>query len=134
EVVPLLGGMVVTSPALVARMHHWLNGIDTDPIATSPDAVPELTSPPNAGPAKDAMTQLSTDELCHEWCRTSLQLMRTTDPQATAMLAAGRAYLLDELERRNPVGLATWLESGPRAFSDPRRFISENGDAQGRRQ
>jgi hypothetical protein len=60
--------------------------------------------------------------------------VRITEPQATADIAAGRARLLDELERRNPAGVTTWLESGAQAFSDPRRFVSDNNANRGQQQ
>lgn len=134
EVLPLLAGMVITWPPLLARVHHWLNGTEPDPAEGYAEAVPAPTqrAEPDDARTHDPLEQWSTESLCHEWCRTSLQLLRITEPQATAEIAAGRARLLDELERRNPAGITTWLESGAQAFSDPRRFVSDDSANRGR--
>lgn len=126
----ILVAMVITSPPLVARASHWLNGTEPEPVEapTDTDTMPGSEHRPEAADTvqQEALEQWSTESLCHEWCRTSLQLLRVTEPQATATIAAGRARLLDELERRDPAGLTNWLESGAQPFSDPRRFVRES--------
>lgn len=44
-------------------------------------------------------------------------------PETHLRVVQQRQLYLDELERRNPAGLAAWLASGARAAGDPTRFI-----------
>ncbi|HWD03229.1 MAG TPA: hypothetical protein VG674_12340 [Amycolatopsis sp.] len=77
--------------------------------------------PPDDAPV--AVTSLSVDELCLAWRRSFVQLQHTHDEQARQALVAARQAYLDELERRDRLGFAKWLDSGPRAAGDPSRFV-----------
>jgi hypothetical protein len=67
---------------------------------------------------------MSTEQLCWEWRRSYLAISQATGAAQIARIAAARAGILDELERRNPAGLQRWLASGARAAGDPTRHLS----------
>lgn len=61
--------------------------------------------------------------LCCAWRKSYLVLERPHSPSTHLLVVERRQLYLDELERRNPTGLAEWLASGARAAGDPTRFI-----------
>lgn len=61
--------------------------------------------------------------LCCAWRRSYVVLERPHSPATHLKVVQQRQLYLDELERRNPTGLAEWLASGARAAGDPTRFI-----------
>ncbi|GAA1965382.1 hypothetical protein GCM10009754_41830 [Amycolatopsis minnesotensis] len=87
------------------------------PPAAKPVPVPILSCP---APAAD----LPTDELCVAWRRSYLNLQQTADGEVRREIIRLRRDYLDEIERRDRPGFARWLDSGARAGSDPRRFLS----------
>jgi hypothetical protein len=70
---------------------------------------------------------LATDELCVAWRRSYLELLRAVDEPTRQRVVLQRQEYLDELERRDSLGFARWLDSGARAGSDPRRFLTSGG-------
>ena len=62
---------------------------------------------------------LSMEELGREWQRTAAALAATTDPAARELLVRRRQEALDELERRDPAGVARWLSGGATVDDDP---------------
>jgi hypothetical protein len=70
---------------------------------------------------------LATDELCVAWRRSYLELLRAVDEPTRQRVVVQRQEYLDELERRDSLGFARWLDSGARAGSDPRRFLTSGG-------
>lgn len=102
-----------------------------------PDATPQdrqqpaeevvaLDAAPSRGASED-LGALSTAELALAWRRSYAQLVRVRTPSQLTTLAERRRRLLDELERRDADGVATWLRSGARAASDPSRFLRPPG-------
>lgn len=101
-----------------------------------PDPLPERLEPadeagalgaaPTRGAADD-LAALSTPELATAWRRSYAELTRVRTPSQLTALAERRRRLLDELERRDADGVATWLRSGARAASDPSRFLRRPG-------
>ncbi len=67
---------------------------------------------------------MPTTALCGAWQR-SFRLLRELPPgDMYAEVVELRRALLDELERRDAHGFARWLATGPRAISDPGRFLT----------
>jgi hypothetical protein len=73
----------------------------------------------NRPPVRD----LSLPELGREWQRTATALAATTDPATREVLARRRQEALDELERRDPAGIARWLSGGATVDGDPARHL-----------
>ncbi|SFE12593.1 hypothetical protein [Blastococcus tunisiensis] len=74
---------------------------------------------------------LPTAALGREWLRTSAALGGRLSAAERQALVRRRAETLDELERRDPAGFATWLAAGPAPGSDPSAYIrgaSAEGD------
>lgn len=73
--------------------------------------------------AQVPVQDLADDELCHEWRRSFVLLERAQFQAEFARVAALRRLLMDEIERRSPLGLNAWLSSGARAAGGPERYI-----------
>lgn len=67
---------------------------------------------------------VSTADLCATWQHTC-ELIRDLPPDSPdrAVVVDARRQLLDELERRDPVGFHRWLQSEPDASGDPGRYL-----------
>lgn len=71
----------------------------------------------------DVVGEMTTLQLCQVWVVTGDQL-RTCTPDLRFRLASARQLCLDELERRDPDGVAAWLASAnASAAGDPARFL-----------
>ncbi len=71
-------------------------------------------------PLVRALGSLSTRALCREWQRSFVVLRAATDGATGREVAALRRRYLDELEHRDPEGVARWLAADPRpAAGDP---------------
>jgi len=80
---------------------------------------------PSTSPGVDIDLRSLTDEQVFTLWRASFgRLERAPDAVARERIASMRAEILDELERRDQAGFARWMEKGPRAASDPGRFMS----------
>jgi len=64
-----------------------------------------------------------TPALCLAWRRSYLALVDTPSGPARDDVVRLRRDLLEELERRDPVGFGRWLDAGARAGSDPGRYL-----------
>jgi hypothetical protein len=106
--------VAATSPAPVAP---WLAGTKPAPARAEPlpADVARLLLPP--------VTQLSTRALGREWVRTTAALAGRLEPVVRALLVRRREDVLDELERRDPVGFDRWLAAGPEPGSDPADWL-----------
>ncbi|SDF16135.1 hypothetical protein SAMN05660485_02728 [Blastococcus fimeti] len=78
---------------------------------------PTLLMPPVGG--------LSTRGLGDEWLRSTVLLTARLDPVVRRALVGRREAVLDELERRDPVGFARWLADGPVPGSDPAAHVRD---------
>ncbi|RBY96092.1 hypothetical protein DQ237_09375 [Blastococcus sp. TF02-8] len=77
-----------------------------------------------SGPAASSgLDGLDTGALTAEWVRTGALLRGTPSASALQGLVVRRAHVLDELERRDPVGFARWMAAGPLASADPAGFV-----------
>jgi hypothetical protein len=68
---------------------------------------------------------LSTRSLGEEWLRTTAVLDASPEPRTREAVAARRASVLDELERRDPEGLARWLADGTDRAGNPVEWLRE---------
>ena len=72
-----------------------------------------------AGPAG-----LSDSELCWAWRNSYFAAQRAaSNPESLDRVSRARRGYLDEMQRRDPQGFATWLDAGARAASDPARYL-----------
>ncbi|RBY77900.1 hypothetical protein DQ239_09265 [Blastococcus sp. TF02-09] len=72
---------------------------------------------------------LSTRSLGEEWLRTTALLDAAPEPLTQEAVAARRASVLDELERRDPEGIARWLALGTERGGNPAEFLREEPGA-----
>ena len=70
-----------------------------------------------------APESLDDDALCWAWRRSYVVLQHTHTAATRLHVVEVRQSYLDELERRNAMGLSAWLESGARAAGNPSRFL-----------
>jgi len=85
-----------------------------------------LVVPPAPPPDLPTATlrDLDDEELCLAWRRSFVQLQHATSASVRMLRVQQRQLILDELERRNPHGLAAWLASGCRAAGNPLPFLA----------
>lgn len=126
--VVVVGAATAVSTALlllaVAAWAGWRSTAAKAPRAAQAEVPPVrfLVVPPPLVAA-----DLATDELCVAWRRSYLELLRAVDEPTRQRVVVQRQEYLDELERRDSLGFARWLDSGARAGSDPRRFLTSGG-------
>lgn len=72
---------------------------------------------------------LSTSVLGSEWLQTTATLTRPLDPAARREVVRRRQDILDELELRDPVGLARWMATGATPDNDPAQFVRRDPTA-----
>lgn len=130
----LTGTAVVVVGAVVGarRLTGRTSGAPTPTGSAPPDhrpagvAAPGSRSTTPAGPLPP-VSGLPTWALGREWLRTTNALASRLQPAARASIVRRRQETLDELERRDPLGFARWLATGPRPGSDPAQYV--RGDA-----
>jgi hypothetical protein len=98
--------------------------------AAAPPAGPAPARPAPVGPAGPTLLMppvggLSTRAVGDEWLHTTALLDARLDPVIRRAIVARRESLLDELERRDPVGFARWLADGPVPASDPAEHVRD---------
>ncbi|WP_137161089.1 hypothetical protein [Blastococcus sp. CCUG 61487] len=71
----------------------------------------------------------SSQALGEEWLDLSAQLDSSPEPATRQALAARRTLVLDELERRDPDGLARWLAAGAPRGVDPADYVRDEPPA-----
>jgi hypothetical protein len=126
-------GFAAAFTALVAlvvlrRTHLASGGYGAEAPASAPrrpTAARAMPPPPVRRPS-DAppMPALPTPDLCWEWRRSYLAVVRASKPDELIRIVALRAAYLDELERRDPTGFRRWLDDGARAASDAGRYLT----------
>lgn len=92
-----------------------------DPATRATPVVPPAP-PPDLPTA--TLRELDDEELCLAWRRSFVQLQQATSASVRMLRVQQRQLILDELERRNPDGLAAWLASGCRAAGNPLPFLA----------
>ena len=81
----------------------------------------DRSEPPRAAYA--SFDQLTTTALVHTWKLSYRALTTSADPDVRAQAAESRRRCLEELERRDPVGVRLWLAAGAKADGDPGPFL-----------
>lgn len=84
---------------------------------------------PGRPAAGRSVRELSTGEVCRAWTATTAALGGRLDPTARRIVVARRQELLDELERRDPVGFGRWLAGDPLLGSDPAVHLRDGDPA-----
>jgi hypothetical protein len=136
----LVGGVVAVL-AGAAVVGAWLVVRAVRPRARSvrPHRTPRPVSWPWTGPGvllvpappgspagtggTSRIAALSTPELGQEWIRTAAALGGRLGPAERQALVCRREEILDELERRDPVGFVRWLAEGPAPGTDPAGYV-----------
>lgn len=96
---------------------------DPAPAARVPRDDPGVLSVlPSAG----EVATLSNDDLCLAWRRSYVQLAQAALASSRARIVACRASILDEIDKRDPEGLGTWLASNPRAAGNPAPYLGSS--------
>lgn len=130
----LLGPVaMLVLPLLVAAGVWWY---PRHRSATSTPRATDLARPRSGlqpargpGPATPAVPRINTgavptEVLCATWQRTYwlLRDLPADSPDRPVVIEA-RGRLLEEFERRDPDGFGRWLDTHPRACSDPGRYL-----------
>ena len=124
------------SPYVARRWIGWLGVHEQLPERRDPDE--HMSSAAPAGTMREAeltisaeteAAELSDDALCLAWRASFSALEKAKSPAERSRIIETRRAFLDELERRNPPGVAAWLASGARAAGDPSRFVLGDGAA-----
>jgi uncharacterized membrane protein YhaH (DUF805 family) len=131
----LLGVLATTCPHLWMAVRRWRASRAPGPARGRhmPKEAPETgarTVPTVLGNGSESPLEVPSEPrllddyaLCSAWRRSYIVLERPHSPETQLRVVQQRQQYLDELERRNPTGLAAWLASGARAAGDPTRFI-----------
>jgi hypothetical protein len=140
----LLAGALLAAAAVVLRRPDPSRAASAGALLPDEPASPVVLSPlhPPAptfriGSAGSARTILppvrfvSSRSLGEEWLRTTALLDASPEPLISEAVAARRALVLDELERRDPEGFARWLAHGTDRGSNPAEFLREEPRAGG---
>lgn len=113
----LLTLLAVTSPPALARLRIRFPGV-----------LPERGRHPGA----PRPSSLTTEQLCRAWRHSFATVTRARTAAERAAAARLRGSYLDELERRDPAGFATWLATGPPPGSTPAGFVRGGPGAESR--
>jgi hypothetical protein len=73
------------------------------------------------------VSRLGTSALASEWWQSATALADQVDLMMRGALVQRRQEVLDELERRDPIGFARWLAVGAPPASDPAEFTQGDG-------
>jgi hypothetical protein len=123
----------VTMPGLAALLRGGWRLAAHPPGTRPPGRVPPaaLASTPANRTAREeraprtphALTSMDDDALCLAWRRSFHLLEVARSAGDRLQVVKQRQEYLDELHRRSPQGLATWLASGARASGNPRPYL-----------
>jgi hypothetical protein len=118
-------GVAATSRTTRVRARAWLAEKRPPSAADAPETPATVVSP-DAGPEMPPveLRDLDDEALCLAWRRSYVQLQQSTSASARIRHVQERQLLLDELERRDPTGLAAWLASGCRAAGNPLPYLA----------
>lgn len=123
---PASGAVLILLGAVAFAV--WLGG-RPDRRAAPQQQRPAMDEPgppePMAGPLS-IPADLSIEQLCRAWQHTYFALLDLPAGASRAAIVQLRSGLLDELERRDPVGFSRWLDTGARAGSDPGRYLASD--------
>ncbi len=107
-------------------------GTGTDRAPTTLVEAARAVEPPVGGggltrlPAADAVGALDDEALCRAWRRSFVHLSACRLPVRRLELVSLRQAYLDELVRRHPAAVQSWLVSGARAAGNPMPFLERH--------
>lgn len=122
----------LTSPWLVNRWRRDGRRIAVPDPAAPAGPSAQLT-PSNPAAASDdvrshldrVLADLDDSELCNRWQKSFLEL-RFTEPDRRWRVVELRAAYLDEMTRRHPRAVSTWLAEGGRAWASPKAYFEDS--------
>ena len=123
----LAAAVLAGSPYAVKVCGRLLRSVRT-PSAAQLDAVARAFAyaSPEFGQFRPPpqLRELTDEQLCRRW-RASFRTSQR-QPSAVQLIAtvAERQMYLEEFERRNATGVATWLAAGPGSWSEPLPYIT----------
>jgi hypothetical protein len=121
-------------PDLARRLTRTPDAEEPGARSTGPTTLVEAasaTDPPAGGtaarlPAADVVGALDDEALCRAWRRSFVHLSACRLPGRRLELVSLRQAYLDELVRRHPAAVQSWLVSGARAASNPMPFLERH--------
>jgi hypothetical protein len=122
-------------PAVVGRLARTLEGDRPDVVTGHvPMNLAEAgrgVDAPSGGrlaqlPAAEVVGTLDDEALCQAWRRSFVHLTACRLPSRRLELVSLRQAYLDELGRRHPAAVDSWLASGARAASNPMPFLERH--------
>lgn len=123
-VLPLLVLLVGSSPWALRNGVRLARG--TQPRETAEQRRTPAPAPARAPQESEwapAIRALSDEELCRAWRASYLSLQEAPSAAYLELVTLREAYL-DDLERRNPLGMRAWLDSGARAAGNPAPYLA----------
>jgi hypothetical protein len=126
----------LTSPPVTARVRRWSvhRGHGTRSRGQTTAAGPrdgrvdQVAAGPPVDEGADDLGTCEVRLLCLQLRRTFWSMHETSDPDELLRLVTRRQRIIDELTRRNPQAMATWLESGARASGSPEKYFRTGPD------
>jgi hypothetical protein len=109
----LVGLVLASSPYCVRGFRRWLGS------GLASRSSEKLRFEPSVD-----LGGLTDQQLCRAWSTSYGALHRQSSAAQVAAAVAERAKYLDELERRNPDGFATWLASGAHSPGNPLPYLA----------
>jgi hypothetical protein len=97
-----------------------------DTTQGTPERPEERASVPDPESEQELLRALSDDELCRQWRFSFTALAEARSPDQRAEVVRARQLYLDEIERRHPLELQAWLDSGARAAGNPMPFLGRS--------
>lgn len=71
------------------------------------------------------LAELDDPELCRRWKQSFLEL-KLTEPDRRWRVVELRAAYLDEMTRRHPRAMGTWMAEGGRAWASPEAYFEDS--------
>jgi hypothetical protein len=105
----------------------FFDGADSATNATGESPVPECNTAEQVTASGDALT---TPELCRAWSHSYAAIQMSTVPLQLARIIQARQVYLDELEVRDPAGMARWLRAEPSADSDLTLYLNASVESE----
>ncbi len=129
SILGVAGGPVILLLLLLALAPWVWRARPQLPGRAGADGRRTVPQPPSSAPGvRPDAGELAADELCRAWQQSYLALIDVPEGPVREDIATWRRNLLDELERRDPVGFDDWLRNGARAGSDPTRYLDLTSD------
>lgn len=127
--------VVVATARLAARKIRRSPGSPAAPSQAQWDAALRALAYASPGfvylqPLVDDVRMLSDEQLCQAWCASYKPVTTAKSARQLRIAAEERRSYLDELDRRYPLAVSTWLASVPIASADPFPYLTHGFDDQ----